>query len=153
VVAAELSLLSGFRLSASSTRLLEETTDIIQTFAEPEDDVFTFPHIPGFYVLANRWPHSKVVVSWFDFLPDKYAAEEAIRILASPPAVIVNLRLPDEVFIAHENLFRAGKRLGQRDIQAAISELTGELNLYQLDLRREVSPGCILEVWHLKVRK
>ena len=145
-----LPLLAGFRLSSNSTQVLEEATRIIQAYSRPGEDVFTFPNIPGFYVLADRWPHSKVVVSWFDFLPDILAKAEANRLRASPPVIIVNLKLPEAAWAAHESLFREGKPLGQRDIQAAILELTEQLELYQLDFQREVSPGCVLEVWHKK---
>jgi hypothetical protein len=143
-----LPLLTGFRLSPDSTKVLEDTTRIIQTHSRPGDDVFTFPHIPVFYVLADRWPHSKVVVSWFDFLPPTFARAEARRLLASPPEIIVNLKLPEAVWDAHERLFHDGKPLGQRDIQAVIMGLTEERKLYQLDFTREVSPGSVLEVWH-----
>jgi hypothetical protein len=145
-----LPLLAGFWLSPDTTKVLEDITQLIQTHSHPGDDVFTFPNIPGFYVLANRWPHSKVVVSWFDFLPDIPAKSEAGRLLASPPTIIVNLKLPEEAWTAHERLFREGKPLGQRDISAAIWELTERRKLYQLDFAREISPGCILEVWHFR---
>lgn len=148
----ELPLLAGFRLPPDSTNVLEATTRIIQTHSRPGDDVFTFPHIPVFYVLADRWPHSKVIVSWFDFLPYQLANAEASRLLASPPVVIVNLKIPEAAWQAHELHFGGGKPLGQRDIQAAISELTEKRKLYQLDLAREVSPGSVLEVWHRRAR-
>jgi hypothetical protein len=143
-------LMIGFRLSKDTTKILEEVTQIIQKYSQPNDDVFTFSNIPSFYVLANRWPHSKVVVSWFDFLPDKLAKEEAIRLRASLPAIIVNLKIPEAVWVAHENLFRNGLALGQRDIEATILDLTKARNLYILEFSQEVSPGCILEVWRKK---
>lgn len=145
-----LPLLAGFWLSPGTSKVLEDVTRIIQTYSRPGDDVFTFPNIPGFYLLADRWPHSKVVVSWFDFLPDALARAEAARLLTTPPAIIVNLKLPEAVWSAHERRFRDGKPLGQRDILAAIRELTEQRKLYQLDFAREVSPGCLLEVWRKK---
>lgn len=114
-------------------------------------DIFAFPNIPQVYLIANRWPNSKVVVSWFDFLPDAPAQAEAARLLAVPPATIVNLKLPSVAWEAHERLFREGRPLGQRNIQSAIDELTEKRKLYRLDFSREVSPGCVLEVWHRRV--
>jgi hypothetical protein len=113
-----------------------------------EGDVFAFPNIPLAYLVSNRWPNSKIVVPWFDFLPDTPARAEALRLLATPPAIIVNLKLPPSAWEAHERLFREGRPLGQRDIQNAIDDLTEKRKLYQLDFSREVSPGCVLEVWH-----
>jgi hypothetical protein len=142
-----LPLLAGFRLSPSAAKVFEDATEAIQSHSKRGDDVFVFPHIPGLYLLSGRWPHSKVVVSWFDFLPDPLAKAEADRLLAAPPTVIVNLKIPDAAWEAHERLFREGRPLGQRAIRAAIDGLTKE-GSFQLDISREVSPGCILEVWH-----
>ena len=141
----------GLKISQTTA---ENTDAILASLAKApfDGDIFAFPNIPQIYLIANRWPNSKVVVPWFDFLPDAPARVEAARILAAPPATIVNLKLPPLAWDAHERLFRNGKPLGQRDIQSAIAELTEKRNLYRLDLSREVSPGCVLEVWHRRVR-
>jgi len=144
-------LLAGFELSPSSASLLDEASHVIQMNSNPDDDVFAFPSIPALYLFSNRWPHSKVVVSWFDFLPDQLAEDEAARILKAPPAVIANLRMPEIVWTEHERAFREGHPLGQRAIRAAIDVLTLEKGLYELDLSREIPTGCILEIWHRKV--
>jgi hypothetical protein len=140
-------LLAGFQLSPSAAKMFDDATEAIQSHSKPGDDVFVFPHVPGLYLLSERWPRSKVVVSWFDFLPDPLARAEADRLLATPPTVIVNLKIPDAAWEAHERLFREGRPLGQRAIRAAIEGLTKD-GSFQLDLSREVSPGCTLEVWH-----
>jgi hypothetical protein len=142
----------GLRISQSTA----ENTDALSVSlakAPLDGDIFAFPNIPQIYLIANRWPNSKVVVSWFDFLPDAPARAEAARILAAPPATIVNLKLPPVAWEAHERLFRNGKPLGQRDIQRAIDELTVKRKLYRLDFSREVSPRCVLEVWHKRIER
>jgi len=139
---------------ARGLRMSQRTADNLDALADalakaPQDgDIFAFPNIPQIYLIANRWPNSKVVIPWFDFLPDAPARAEAVRLLANPPATIVNLKLPPVAWDAHERLFRNGKPLGQRDIQSAIVELTEKRKLYKLDFSREVSPRCVLEVWH-----
>ena len=143
-----LPLLKGFWLPPDSTKVLEDVTKLIQINTSPNENIFTFPNIPVFYILSNRWPNSKVVVSWFDFLPDIPARAEAVRVLANPPKIIVNLKLPEETWTAHERLFRKGKPLGQRDILDAITELTEHRKLYHLELSKVISPGCKLEVWN-----
>lgn len=137
----------GIKVSLTTAEDIDDLSKSINTGVKG-GDIFAFPNIPLVYLLGNRWPHSKVVVPWFDFLPDLPAKAEAVRLLANPPDTIVNLNLPDVAWDAHERLFRGGGTLGQRDILAAIKQLTGERGLYELDLRREVSPGCILEVWN-----
>lgn len=140
-------ILRGLRMSQ---RTAENMDALAVSLAKGprEGDIFSFPNIPLAYLFANRWPNSKIVVPWFDFLPDAPAKAEAVRLLAAPPATIVNLKLPPVAWEAHERLFREGRPLGQRDIQSAIIELTEKRKLYRLDFSREVSPGCVLEVWH-----
>jgi hypothetical protein len=147
-----LPLLAGLRLSPDTLMTIEEVVQSIKAHSSPGDDIFAFPNIPGFYAFTDRWPHSKVIVPWFDFLPDLYAQAEANRLKAFPPVIIVNLKLPEEVWVLHESLFRNGRPLGQRNIKAAIEELTEQRKLYQLDTSREVSPGCVLEVWHKRMQ-
>ena len=137
----------GLRMSQQTADNLDALADVLAK-APQNGDIFAFPNIPQIYLIANRWPDSKVVIPWFDFLPDEPARAEAVRLMATPPATIVNLKLPPVAWDAHERLFRKGRPLGQRDIQSAIIELTEKRKLYQLDFSGEVSPGCVLEVWH-----
>jgi hypothetical protein len=143
----------GFLLSKDSAAVIDETVDIINKHTEKDDAIFTFPNIPGYYLLSDRLPNSKVIVSWFDFLPDYLAREEAKRLLRDPPAAIVNLNLPDTVWEAHEDLFRQGKHLGQRDILSSITSLTITQGLYDKHFSQEVSPGCTIQVWIRKTNR
>lgn len=140
----------GLHLSKKTAENIDALADSLAKGPQ-RDDIFAFPNIPIVYLIANRWPNSKVLVPWFDFLPDIPARAEAVRLLDAPPAIIVNLKLPPLAWEAHERLFREGKQLGQRDIQAAILELTQQRKLYELNYSREVSPGSVLEVWHKKM--
>jgi hypothetical protein len=146
----EMSIARGLKLSKTTAETFD-TLDYYLSTGKEGDDIFAFPNIPIVYLIANRYPNSKVVVPWFDFLPDAPARAEAARILKTPPPIIVNLKLPSPAWDAHERLFRKGKPLGQRDIQAAIQELTEERKLYVQVLSKEVSPGSVLEIWHKKI--
>ena len=112
--------------------------------------IFAFPNIPMMYLLANNFPESKVIISWFDFLPDKPAKEEAVRIKNTKPDVIINLVLPETAWSAHERLFRDNKRLGQRDIYEAINDLTLNKSLYNLSLSEELYNKLLLQIWTKK---
>ena len=107
-------------------------------------DIFSFPNIPVIYLLAKRWPDSKVLVSWFDFLGDKDAEVEAERLSLKPPETIVYLQLPAEAFDAHERLFRNGLPMGQRKIMAFIQNTCLEENGYSIILKRTVSPSSTI---------
>ncbi len=141
-------LLANLKISHSA----KNTTDELFTATTKNDsgDIFAFPNIPIVYLLSNRWPNSRVLIQWFDFLPDHAAAEEAHRILVAPPQTIVNLNLPDVVWEKHEEIFRNGAKSGQREIQKAINSLTKQNNLYVLSFSKTLSEGYILDVWNLK---
>jgi hypothetical protein len=141
----------GLRVSQTTADNIDALADSLAK-GQSGGGIFAFPNIPIAYLISNQWPDSKVVIPWFDFLPNEPAREEGARLLAAPLATIVNLKLPPVAWSAHERLFRDGKSLGQRDIQIAISDLTEKGKLYSLDFSREVSPGCVLEVWHRGAR-
>ena len=143
-------MLSGFQLSLKSRNIIDGVVKAVIKNSRPDDDVFVFPNISGIYALSNRWPHSKVIVSWFDFLPDYLAKNEAKRLLNDPPAVIVNLNLPDEAWVLHEKYFRKNNKLGQRDIYMTIVELTQESKLYSIVYAAELSKGVDIQVWALQ---
>ena len=136
----------GIRMSQTTADNIDELADALSKGSQ--GDIFAFPNIPFVYLIVDRYPRSKVLIPWFDFLPDAPAISEGERLLKFPPATIVDLKLPSSSWEAHERLFRKGRPLGQRNIQAAIKKLTEQDNLYKLHLSREVSPGCVLEVWH-----
>lgn len=141
-------LLAGINLSASSALTLNQIFDAIKSHSSPSDDVFLFPNISGLYAITNRLPHSKSVVTWFDFLPDRLAKQEASRILQNPPKIIGNLQLPENAWEAHEAYFRGGQKMGQRTIQEAINTLTSKKNSpYSLIYTKQISPESKFEVW------
>ena len=117
-----------------------------------EDSIFAFPHIPIIYLIADKYPNSKVLVSWFDFLPDSAAIKEAERIKKTPPAIITELIMPESTWIAHEKLFRDSLPLGQREIKETINFLVNNNDRYQLELKKKISKDIELQVWREKKR-
>lgn len=136
----------GLWISKSTSETIDALSNALEQ-APQKGDIFAFPHISQIYLLANRWPSSKIVVPWFDMLPDAPSRAEALRLLATPPDTIVDLKLPQSVWVEHERFFRKGNTMGQRAIQSAIDELTLKRKLYRLTVSREISPGSVLEIW------
>lgn len=121
--------------------------NITQALGEnPNASIFAFPNIPLIYLLTNRWPSSKVVIPWFDFLNDSDAIEEFYRITNSPPDTIAYLQLPEVAWSAHERLFRNGNPMGQRKILEFINKSCILENGYKITLKRMVSPDSTLFV-------
>ena len=142
-------LFKNLHLSKASNIRLESINKILVDYGDNKS-IFAFPNIPIIYLLADNLPKSKVVISWFDFLPDKRATEESFRIMNNNPDVIVNLLLPEIAWSVHERLFRDNMRLGQRDILDVINDLTLKKSLYNLEFSEELSNDLILQVWTKK---
>lgn len=108
--------------------------------------IFSFPNIPIFYLITNTWPTSKAVITWFDFLNDKDAIAESIRLKADPPETVIYLDLPEVAWKAHESLFRGGQPLGQRDIQDWLYETCVLEKGYQIKFKRALTDQTMLYI-------
>lgn len=113
--------------------------------------VFSFPNIPIFYLVTNTWPNSKAVITWFDFLNDRDAMAESIRLKAAPPETVIYLDLPEAAWKAHERLFRGGQRLGQRDIQDWLEETCVLEKNYQIKFKQALDDQTTLYVCKRKI--
>lgn len=140
-------LLKGINFPPLTAETIDNVSLAIREHSKPSDEVIAFPNIPLFYLLSQRWPNSKVIVPWFDFLPDQLAIDEASRISKSKPKVIVLLRLSEEVWKAHELNFRGGRSIGHREIMREIENLLGT-HSYSLAYESPVNGGPTIEVWY-----
>jgi hypothetical protein len=138
--------LDGFIVSEETARIYSEVTSIVERDTEPGDSIYTFPNIPIFYLLTDRYPDTFGIVSWFDVEPDNFAVDDALRIRESPPMVIIYLDVPEFVWQAHEQWFRNGEKSGQRMIKEAILYLASSGN-YELEANFDLPNGCTLSVW------
>jgi hypothetical protein len=113
-------LLKGFRLNADKAEIIDGITNAIQKNSNEGDPIYIFPHMPMFYLLANR-PHETLsAVHYFDVCSDKLAISDAKIIAKTKPKVIVLMEFPDSVWKLHEDIFRGGMRSGQRNIKELI---------------------------------
>jgi Uncharacterized membrane protein (DUF2298)/Dolichyl-phosphate-mannose-protein mannosyltransferase len=121
--------LRGLRIARSTEDVIFQITMAIKRNSAPSDTIFTFPHIPLFYLLTSNRISTYAYVNYFDVCPDWVASADAKLLLANPPAVIVWMDFPEDVWRFHETAFRGGKRSGQRDIQQAVSQLIHDYKL------------------------
>ncbi len=119
-------MLSGFRLPPGQAEMYEEVSRLIEANTDPEDEVWGYPHIRIFNVLTQRYNmHSFVPVLFFDVVADKYA-EEAARLLEEEwPRLVLWMDLPNGKEV-HEEFFRDGKPLKQREIEEFFAALIPE---------------------------
>jgi hypothetical protein len=145
-VACDLPGLHGMRLSPETVATVTEVVQTIQRDVPEGAPIFCFPHVPQFYLLTGHQPPTVGKVHWFDFLPDDKARSDAALLRREPPAALVYVDLPEIVWSLHEQLFRHGQPLGQREVLAVIRELTAS-GRYQHRVSRDLGGGPSLHVW------
>jgi len=112
----ETPLLKGFFLSRDKVEILDGVTKAIRQYSGEADAIYTFPHMPLFYVLADRRHDTFSAVHYFDVCSDALAISDAKIIWGIKPKVIVIMYFPESAWKQHEDIFRGGRRSGQRDI-------------------------------------
>lgn len=116
--AVDISGLEGFRFSPSEKKAYEEIYRLVSENTDENDVVFGFPYIKIFNQLTGHIGEVGFVpVHFFDVCPDTYASADAKRLETSPPDIIIWQDLGEVCWSVHEDLFRNGERMGQRDIQ------------------------------------
>lgn len=137
--------LEGLRMSPETKRIVESVARGIQQNSAKGDRVLVYPHMPMFYLLADRAPMTFAPVHFFDVCPDYVAFADAELIRQSPPDVFVFFQFPEEWTIEAERNFRGGRPSGQREIEDVLRSLT---QTYRL-VASHKSPGSEypLEVW------
>ncbi len=113
--------LNGIYMSPEMAAFVDRLTNLIHDHSRVNDSVFIYSYQPLWYVLANRWPPTYAQVHFFDVAPDDLCRRDAERIVKERPALIVDFVGDSELW--NENLFRAGKRSGQRDLQEQMYRL------------------------------
>ncbi|MBQ9112893.1 MAG: glycosyltransferase family 39 protein [Clostridia bacterium] len=110
--------LEGYRFSPAEKKAYEEIYRLVSENTDEDDVVFGFPYIKIFNQLTGHIGEVGFVpVHFFDVCPDTYAAEDAERLEQAPPDLILWQDLGEACWSVHEDLFRNGQRMGQRDIQ------------------------------------
>ncbi|MDD5456359.1 MAG: hypothetical protein PHV30_04920 [Candidatus Margulisbacteria bacterium] len=137
--------LEGFYLSASSLTCYEDIYNLIMRNSTPQDEVYFFPHISLFNVLTRRVNSSFSAINYFDVCSDKYALKTAEYIKNFRPKIILFMHFPEDAWVTHENIFRAGKRSGQREIAQVINTLR-ENGIYKRVYYKQVNNCYPIEV-------
>lgn len=119
----------GFRLPQPEVNMLEGAARIIRQHSTAEDTIFTYPTMPIFYAISHRWWPGYALQHNMDSCPDSIARADAASILQAKPAVIIYYRQTPKYLKLQENLWREGRRSGQRDIIAAVETLVKHYKL------------------------
>jgi hypothetical protein len=119
-------LLKGFKLNDDKVEIIDGITKLIQENSNEGESIYIFPHMPMFYLLANR-PHKTFsAVHYFDVCSDALAKSDANIVVNTKPKVIVYMEFPEKIWSLHEKIFRDGKRSSQRDFKEFIERVKND---------------------------
>jgi len=118
--------LRHLKLTPATVHFVETVTTDIDTHSRPSDPIFTYPYLPAFYVLADRYPATAAKVHFMDVLPDFVAERDAATLLQNPPAVIVYAEETPDEFSTAEHAFGGSSRQGLLKLKQSLFRLVKE---------------------------
>ena len=121
--------LRGLRLAPSTNRFLEGAAAVVAQHSTPADTILTYPEMSLFYPLTDRGYPTLAASHNVDVVNDTFAAEEASRILARRPAVVIFLPLTDGEVLHEDQIWRFGRPSGQHLLVDAVHQLTARYTL------------------------
>lgn len=121
--------LKGMLLPANTVNFVDSTVQIIEENSSPSDTIFTYPELGFFYAATHRGPPTLSGSHNIDVVPDSFAKEEAARLIARRPAVLIYGPQSEEFILGQEKLWRNGHPSGQRDLIAAVQTLADQYQL------------------------
>jgi Glycosyltransferase family 87 len=140
--------LQGFYLDEKNKQLFEEVNRIIQANTNGSDTIFTFPHMPVFYLMSGRYPVTFSLFHWFDAASDRVCFMDAERLKKAPPKIIVWWADEhDDAMLTHEKLFRGGNPCGQREIIKVLHQFVDDGKEYTLEKEFVTGEGASIKVW------
>ena len=123
--------LKGIKLSEQAKQFYENIVDIIQENSNEDEPIYCFPHIPIFYVLADRMdPGVFDKVQWFDVSTNKGIEGDISILKDNPPKVVVIYNLYDSTYEGHESLFNNGQKSGTREMREWLYEMVNTDDYY-----------------------
>ncbi len=116
--------LRGMRLPPATNRFLEGTVASIAAHSTPADTILAYPEISLFYPLSGRGYPTQASSHNVDVVNDAFASEEAVRILARQPAIVIYMKHTPEEVRHEDEIWRFGKPSGQHKLVKAVEQLT-----------------------------
>ncbi len=136
--------LEGIILPKRTVDFIDGTYRIVQDHSTTSDTIFIYPEFGIFYTLTNRRYPTVTDSHNIDVVNDEFARSEAQRVLQNKPAVVVYYPVPAWSLRADERAWRGGHPSGQRDLIAAVEQLTSK---YHLAATFKVPPNDPVKVY------
>lgn len=108
--------LEGYRVSRDVKTMYEEMYKVIKENTNDDSIIYGFPYNSVFNVLLNNNNLDVFVpVPWYDVCSDEYAIKDANTLSKKNPDIVIWYDIPGAIE-AHEELYRHGDEVGQRQI-------------------------------------
>lgn len=114
--------LAGMRISRVAADLYATTARVAQLTA-PGDRMFVYPDMPILYAIAGRRPATYALAHVVDTTPDFLGQEDAARLRADPPKLMIVRQDAPIVLLAEEHFYRGGQPSSVRAVVEAIDSL------------------------------
>ncbi len=131
-------LLKGIRGSEASIVPMNSIYSLVEKNKREGDTLYSFPHINYFNVMSDLLSPTYAKAHYFDVCPDEIAEKDSKILYENPPTFIVWMKMPEETWEVHENMFRAKNKSGQRSLQDWFNSCVSsgnyiELGYYQIE--------------------
>ena len=146
--AKKIKYLNGFYMDRESVEVFSKINEIVQKNTSPGDTIFSFPYMPVFYLMNDRYPATFAFLHWYDSTSDNLCHIDALRLRKIPPKVIIlwnDKRGKARSF--HEALYRGKKESSQREIDKVISDFTCDYGTYELNTILSLRNDTSIEIW------
>lgn len=140
--------LRGFRFSAEDDKMLEDITQLILDNTTEDATIFGYPYVKLFNILTNRYTMDTFVpVLFYDVVDDQYVLQEDELLQENLPDIVIWKDDVPNCKKVHEETFRNGKKLKQRELEKNFGRLlctrytllgvygeerTGKIKVYKL---------------------
>jgi len=115
--------ITGMRISKVSSDLYTLVAQVAHERTDPADRIFVYPNMPILYAIADRRPSTYSLAHWVDTCPDFLGLEDAARLKANPPKLLILGEVSIDFIANEERLYRGGERSGLRHVIDAVNDL------------------------------
>lgn len=135
----------GIRLSETSSELYAEVARVASQYSQPDEPIYVFPNLPILYAIAERRPATFGLAHWIDVCPDFLGKEDAVRLRANPPKLLIVRKDPPGNLAIEERFYRGGRPSSVRDVLAALEDIR-PLYDHVATFNREISNPIVFYV-------
>ncbi|MPN09637.1 hypothetical protein SDC9_156928 [bioreactor metagenome] len=122
----DIKALKGIKLSAHTREVYEVITKLIKENGTDKDTIWGYPHVKLFNVLSDNYNMDTFMpVVFYDVSADFYIEQETELLSSNLPDFIIWQDIPGVKEI-HEDVFRDGKLLKQRDMETMLEKEISE---------------------------